>query len=309
MPSSTYTGFAILRSNLTNGSPEDIKRAVDYGKRIKIYPYSQASNPPETKFIDLLEQDFGNTIPYNFHFFEILNQFVQREPWLSRDLIMVDFLKTIGIEKGKPFNADARTKEILNAAIKEAQIVIDKSYKDTFRPPFYENTHWGLPASQDAIKAISSNYTIPDIYPVKGRAIIYSMAYFSTKHLGTGQFYLAAIEDDKGQALDGSKLYQLHLAPNVPVKLYWSITVYDRETHGLIKNMKYFSRASTSPGLQKNSDGSIDLYFGAKAPAGKESNWVPTDPKRKFELLARFYGPEKGFFDKIWRLEDLKEVK
>lgn len=309
MPSSTYTGFAILRSNLTNGSPSDIKRAVEYGKRVKIYPLSQADNPPATKFIDLLQVDFGNTIPYNFHFFEILNQFIQREPWLNRDLIMVDFLKTIGIEKGKPMKTDARTKEILNAAILDAHTILDKAYAATFKIPFYENTRWALPASQDVIKAMSSNFTIPNIYPVKERAIIYSMAYFSTKHLGTGQFYLLAIEDDKGQTLDGSKLYQLHLPANVPVKLYWSVTVYDRETHALIKNMKYFSRASTSPGLQKNSDGSVDIYFGAKAPAGKEANWVPTDPKVKFELLARFYGPEKAFFEKSWKMGDVTEVK
>ncbi|MDQ6470113.1 DUF1254 domain-containing protein [Flavobacterium sp. LHD-80] len=309
MPSSTYTGFAILRSNLTDGSPNDLKRAIDYGKKIKIYPYSQASNPPATKFTDLLEVNFSNTIPYNFHFFEILNQFVQREPWLTRDLVMVDFLKSIGIEKGKPFEADARRKEILNAAIKDAHNWIDKKYEEIFTPPYYDGTNWALPASQDVVKAIMSNYTAPNIYPVSERAISYSMAYFSAKHLGTGQFYLMTIKDEKGEEFDGSKLYQLHLPPNVPVKLYWSVTAYDRETHALIKGMKYFSRASTSPGLQKNSDGSVDIYFGAKAPAGKESNWVPTDPKGKFELLARFYGPEKGFFDKTWKMGDVTEVK
>ncbi|MFD1603347.1 DUF1254 domain-containing protein [Flavobacterium artemisiae] len=309
MPSSTYTGFAILRSNLTDGSPTDIKRAIEYGKRIKIYPYSQAANPPATKFLDLLEIDFSNTIPYNFHFFEILNQFVQREPWLTRDLVMIDFLKTIGIEKGKSFEADARKKEILEAAIKDAGKWIDSRYQAIFKPPYYEGTNWALPASPDVVKAIMSNYLAPNIYPVSERAISYSMAYFSTKHLGTGQYYLMSIKDDKGQEFDGAKLYQLHLPPNVPIKLYWSITVYDRETHALIKNMKYSSRSSTSPGLQKNSDGSVDVYFGAKAPAGKESNWVPTDPKGKFELLARFYGPEKGFFEKTWKMGDVTEVQ
>jgi hypothetical protein len=309
MPSSTYTGFAILRSNLTDGSVHDIKRAVDYGKRIKIYPYSQAMNPPATKFIDLLEVPFSNTIPYDFHFFEILNQFVQREPWLNRDLVMIDFLKSIGIEKGKPFQADARRKEILEAAIKDAHTLLDKGYEALFKQPFYDNTNWVLPASPNVVKAIGNNYEVPNIYPVSERAISYTMAYFSAKHLGTGQFYLMTIKDDKGEAFDGSKLYQLHLPPNVPVKLYWSVTAYNRETHALIKNMKYFSRASTSPGLQKNSDGSVDIYFGAKAPAGKESNWVPTDPKGKFELLARFYGPEKAFFEKAWKMGNVTEVK
>ncbi|SHL39936.1 DUF1254 domain-containing protein [Flavobacterium saccharophilum] len=309
MPSSTYTGFAILRSNLTDGSPADIKRAVDYGKKVKIYPFSEADNPPPTQFVDLVNIEFSNTIPYNLHFFEILNQFVQREPWLTRDMVMIDQLKSIGIEKGKTFQADARRQEILNAAIKVAHSWIDKKYEAIFTPPFYDGTKWALPASQDVVKAIMANYDVPNIYPVDERAISYSMAYFSAKHLGTGQFYLMSTKDNNGQSLDGSKLYKLHLPAKVPVKLYWSVTAYDRETHALILGMKYSSRASTSPGLQKNSDGSVDIYFGATAPAGKESNWVPTDPKRKFELLARFYGPEKGFFDKTWKMGDIEEVK
>lgn len=35
MPSATYTGFAILRSNLTDGSPNDLKRAIEYGEKSK----------------------------------------------------------------------------------------------------------------------------------------------------------------------------------------------------------------------------------------------------------------------------------
>ena len=309
MPSSTYTGFAILRSNLTDGSPNDLKRAIEYGKKVKIYPLSQADNPPVTTFVDLINTDFTNTIPYNFHFFEILNQFVQREPWLERDLVMVDQLKSIGIEKGKTFHADARKQEILNAAITDAHNWIDSKYEKIFTPPFYDGTNWALPASPDVVKAIMSNYSVPGLYPVDERAISYSMAYFSAKKLGAGQFYLMSIKDNNGQQFDGSKLYKLHLPAKVPVKLYWSITAYDRETHALIVGMKYSSRASTTPGLQKNADGSVDLYFGAKAPEGKEANWVPTDPKRKFELLARFYGPEKGFFDKTWKMGDVEEVK
>lgn len=309
MPSSTYTGFAILRSNLTDGSPADIKRAIDYGKKVKIYSFSEADNPPQTQFVDLLDVSFGNTIPYNLHFFEVLNQFVQREPWLTRDMVMIDQLKSIGIEKGKTFQADARRQEILNAAIKVAHQWIDKKYEAIFIPPFYDGTKWALPASQDVVKAIMANYELTNIYPVDERAISYSMAYFSAKHLGTGQFYLMSTKDNNGQTLDGSKLYKLHLPAKVPVKLYWSVTAYDRETHALIVGTKYFSRASTTPGIQKNADGSVDLYFGAKAPEGKESNWVPTNPKGKFELLARFYGPEKGFFDKTWKMGDVEEVK
>jgi len=309
MPSSTYAGYAILRSNLTDGSEKDIARAIDYGKKVKIYPYTQAANPPQTTFVDLLEVPFGNTIPYDIHFFEILSQFVQREPWLTRDKAMIDQLRTIGIEKGKDFNPDARTKEIVTAAIHDAHVWIDQKYETVFDPPFYEGTSWALPAFPDFAKEIMANYTDANNYPIDERAAAYSIAYFSAKHLGSGQYYLMTIKDASGKPFDGSKLYRLHLPAAVPVKLYWSVTAYDRETHALIKNMKYASRASTTPGLQKNGDGSVDLYFGAEAPKGKEANWVPTNSEGQFELLARFYGPEKSFFDKVWKMGDVEEVK
>ena len=85
--------------------------------------------------------------------------------------------------------------------------------------------------------------------------------------------------------------------------------MYDRATHALIREMPWSSRGSNPPGLMKNADGSMDLYFGPKAPAGKESNWVPTNPSEQFEVLFRFYGPEKPLFDKTWELGDIAEVK
>ena len=90
------------------------------------------------------------------------------------------------------------------------------------------------------------------------------------------------------------------------MKLYWSATVYDGATHALIRETRWSSRSSNTPGQQKNPDGSVDIYFAPEAPAGKESNWVPTDPKGRFEVLFRLYGPEKPFFDKTWKLPDVE---
>jgi hypothetical protein len=72
--------------------------------------------------------------------------------------------------------------------------------------------------------------------------------------------------------------------------------------------MKWLSRSSQTPNLMKNADGSVDVYFGPKAPAGKEGNWVPTDAKGEFEVIFRLYGPEKPLFDKTWKLPDVERV-
>ena len=63
LPSSNYQGYALLRSILKSGSDADVKTAVAYGKRIKLYPLSQAANPPETVFIDAMGEVYDSTIP------------------------------------------------------------------------------------------------------------------------------------------------------------------------------------------------------------------------------------------------------
>ena len=52
LKSDTYGGYALLRSNLASHSDADISKSVAYAKRLKVYPLSQAANPPETVFTD-----------------------------------------------------------------------------------------------------------------------------------------------------------------------------------------------------------------------------------------------------------------
>jgi hypothetical protein len=80
-------------------------------------------------------------------------------------------------------------------------------------------------------------------------------------------------------------------------------------THALTRDVSRPSRSSQSQGLQKNTDGSVDIYFGPNAPVGKESNWIPTNPTGMFEVLFRAYGPEESFFEKKWQLPDIEEAK
>ena len=58
---------------------------------------------------------FDATIPYDARYFDALNRIVQTEPWLDRDRAMIDTLKTIGIEKGKPFAPGDKARRILKA--------------------------------------------------------------------------------------------------------------------------------------------------------------------------------------------------
>src|SRR5262245_8101287 len=155
---------------------------------------------------------------------------------------------------------------------------------------------------------MQSSFADPDAYPTDMRGVAYSYAYIGIKRLGAGQFYLISIKDRNGEAFDGGRTYRLRVPPNAPVEQYWSVTAYDRQTHALIKNMQRASRSSQVPEMQKNADGSVDIYFGPKAPGGKESNWGPTDATRKFELMFRLYAPTKALFDKTWVLPDAEKI-
>ena len=221
---------------------------------------------------------------------------------------MIDTLKSVGIEKGKPFTPDQRTEAILRNAVEEAHAWLDQKYEEVFASVFFDGARWAVPASREVIEGQQTFFADPGTYPVDGRGVSYSYAFFSAKHLGAGQFYLMTITDKDGQPFHGTSTYRLTIPPDAPVSLYWSATLYDRAAHALIREMPRSSRSSHAPDLQTNADGSTDLYFAAQAPEGKAGNWVPTNRDGTFEVLVRFYGPKRPLFDKTWQLPHVTKL-
>lgn len=118
---------------------------------------------------------------------------------------------------------------------------------------------------------------------------------------------MEAERDSEGRYLDGGKSYQITLPPNVPVKDFWSFMVYSGQHRSMLQTDQASPGIdSKKKGLQINHDGSITVYFGPKAPAGKESNWVQTLPGKSFNLLYRMYAPLEPWFDKTWKLGDFE---
>jgi len=305
LPGSTYQGFAILRSNFKSRSDADIAAAVEHARKVKVYPL--AAGPGASVAVDVYDKPFEANIVYDWRFFESLHRFVQAEPWLTRDKVMIELLRTLGIEKGKPFAPDEKTKAVFDGAAKEAHEYLKALYEKNFDPPFFDGTHWAVPVPQETIHGLQTAFADPNVYPLDGRAVMYHIAYFSAKNLGTAQFYLISLKDSAGQPLDGNKTYRLTVPANAPVEQYWSVTIYDADTHALIREASHASRASNVADLKTNADGSTTVYFGPKAPDGQETNWVPTNG-RPFEFLFRLYGPKPSFFEKAWKLPDAEPM-
>jgi len=234
---------------------------------------------------------------------ETLNQIVQDEPSESLDPVTLGFYASIGIEKGKQFAPDARMKQILTeaAAVGDATaraVTYRMRQKDAY---YYPNSAWRA--------GFLGGYKFEE----NGSRVLDGMTFFffyatgvtpvmDAKMIGQGSQYMGAFVDANGNPLDGGKNYTLHLPPNIPVKNSWSIIVYDDQTRSMLQTDQRFPTVSgQTKGLITNADGSVDVYFGPKAPKGKEKNWVQTIPGKGWNTLLRLFGPLEPWFNKTWR--------
>jgi hypothetical protein len=130
------------------------------------------------------------------------------------------------------------------------------------------------------------------------------------KIVGAGSQYAWGYLDSNGNALDGRKTYKLNLPKDIPALKFWSVVAYDPQTRSELQTgQPYPSKNNVRDALIENEDGSIDLYFGPEAPAGREANWIQTIPGKGWFSLLRLYSPTEPWFDKTWRPGEIELVK
>jgi hypothetical protein len=223
---------------------------------------------------------------------------------------MMAMLKPLGIEKGKPFNPDDRQKKILTeAALVGETIAKANTFEKRFEDVYYrEESHWKYLVFWHWTHETEFYHQLDEMAAYTYEAIGTNQA-MSTEIPGVGQAYLGAYKDSEGNWLDGSNNYKLQIPPNPPAKQFWSITLYDVDTRCLINNEQQIADRSSRMDLIENDDGSVDIYFGPKAPAGKEKNWIPTVPGKGWFAYLRLYAPTETYFERSWKLNDIEKVK
>jgi hypothetical protein len=300
--SQTYQGYSILRPILKSPSPENLKKAEAFVKKIKIYPLSGGGN--KTRYIDIYDKNFEAITKWDASYFEGLSEILQEERVEERDLGYWGMAATLGIQKGVPYKADAKRKKLLDDAAAEAIEFLIHQYHKVLIPYYYKGKQWTTTATPGVFESTMS-WIYPDRIAIDERGSLYYAVCTSVKNFGAATFYLDLSLDRDGNWMDGGKNYKLTVPAKVPARDFWSVEVYDVDTAGWLRGVERSGRDSTKPELKRNQDGSVDLYFGAKAPVGKKSNWIPTLPGKRWFLLFRFYGPTRAVFDKSWQLNDI----
>ncbi len=113
----------------------------------------------------------------------------------------------------------------------------------------------------------------------------------ASKTVEFGSQYLNTHLDESGTPLDGGETYKLTVPNGGPDKDFWSVVVYDAASRSMLQPTQRQPTASTYTNPEVNADGSVDIYFGPKAPAGKERNWIETVPGKDWTMIFRLNGP------------------
>jgi hypothetical protein len=307
----TNKNFLFLRGSIANG----LKAGADnMTSGIRIYPLKDAAKPAPTTFTNLSGKSVNTLFPNTLAYYEHLNAIIQDEPMDAIDPSQRGAIATIGIVKGKPFAPDDRMKKLLT----EAAIIGSSTARAITFEPRMDGVYL-YPGTDSVWSAFFANgnatFELDGTMQLDAAVLYYFNAGGVTPAMaktavGVGSDYAGAYFDSKKQPFDGSKTYKLHLPPNVPVNNFWAVTIYDTQTRSMLQTGQQFPTVgSQTKGIEKNADGSFDIYFAPEAPAGKEGNWLQTVPGKSWFVILRMYGPLEPWLNKTWRPSEIELLK
>jgi hypothetical protein len=312
--SSTYNVFLFFRTVMAKGEHgPDPAPAVKLAEQTRIYPlWAEEKDIPPMQFPNASGKRVDMMYPVDNAYWSKLKEFIDYEPVTAITPELRGVLASIGIVKGRPFEPTERQQELLQRAVETAPKMI-LANRQLGRPDgrnrYYEDRQWERAWAGGTAEWMQESYL-----DVDQRAVFIQYAYSSApamvmRTIGAGSKYPFTARDADGNFLNGSNRYRLHLPPDPPAALFWAVTVYNvtdgtmPETPQLLPSINGFDE------IEKNSDGSIDLYFASEKPADvAEPNWIQTVEGRDFLVALRLYGVGVEFYDQTWKPDDIVKL-
>lgn len=295
----------------------DVAAAVALLQTVVVRPLDPAADWSDPTWIDMSgsPQDTSpNAVQGTLRYWEVLHAALQDEPPRESDLAQEADLAVLGIERGKPFDPDERTRTILERAAAEADAQMRVQSLADRRPDrvAWPDRRWEwVTLRPDDVYFQTEGRT-----DVVARDLWFYQAIASSPAMfrrvpGGGSVYWFAGRDVDGAYLDGARSYSLRIPTPVPAGLFWSVTVYDAATRSQIDTdqgsaalRSLFELAGHEAPGDQEAPGEIELRFGPTVPDDGPARWVKTLPGRGWFVYLRLYGPTAAAFDGSWRPSD-----
>jgi hypothetical protein len=302
--SGTYGVFVFWRGFFKD--PNQLEEPVKVMEQTRIYPLGGEATARPMQFPNASATPTNMLYPEDGTAFDMLDRFIQHEYVDPRDFQMRGVLAALGIEQGKPFSPDGKTKTLLDLGAKTAfRIGHIFPYNG---PKYYPDRQW-----LNAFPGGSADFLGKTASQVDYSIGFFTYAYSTSPGMAAnienvGAKYPNAFRDANGEFLFGGNSYKLSLPKDIPAALFWSLTLYDPITGSGLDNGQPFPSLNAMDKPVKNTDGSTDIFVGPTSP-GSGKNWMKTIPDRGFFAILRLYGPKQAFFDKSWKPGDFERVQ
>jgi hypothetical protein len=307
--SGTYGVFVFWRGFFKD--PKQLEEPVRVMEQTRIYPLGKKDSAKPMQFPDASGVPANMLYPQDGTAFDMLARFIDHEYVDPADMYMRGMAAELGIVKGQPFAPDAKVRAVLDKAARTATRM---GHVVAYTPsPLLKDQLWY--PDRHYINAFPANatFTTDTFSLLDARTAFFTYAYSTSPGMAVsmdnvGAKYLCAYTDADGDFFSGDRNYKLHVPKDVPVAIFWSVTVYDPITGSGLDNGQPFPSLNAMDKPVQNADGSFDIYFGPKSP-GEGKNYVATLPGKGWFTLFRLYGPTKDFFDHSWKPEDVVKLK
>ena len=302
------TSTIMLATSILTPDPQEGERMI------KAHRIHALGAPPATRIFEAPNRDWSGHQPRGLDYWIAVHRILQLNPLEERDMAPLQWLTTLGIEKGGAFEPTALQESILEeAAFVGEAWAMGNSFlgrAPARHGPDDPDSQWqDVLSVQGPRDPMAGTQMEIDARAACAYQAIPATAARPTTAGGDGPRCLAAYRDGAGRWLDGAKTYHLVMHPDGPAPVFWSVVLYDNDTRCMIENAQGKTEVNGRQQVVAGEDGAVRLVFAPAKPDGvPAANWIQTNPEKGFFACLRLHAPTTAVFEGSWKVGDIEEA-